>query len=75
MFSPKVVLFGRRGVAPMVGGMMLINEWNFHLPLPQAMVLLFARRFLCCWFRYRTLASGRAGATEYPNPRIYAFSG
>ncbi|WP_001112935.1 MASE1 domain-containing protein, partial [Salmonella enterica] len=38
MFS-VLFLFGRRGVAPMVGGMMLTNEWNFHLPLPQAMVL------------------------------------
>ncbi len=44
MFS-VLFLFGRRGVAPMVGGMMLTNEWNFHLPLPQAMVLLFCQTF------------------------------
>lgn len=38
-------LFGRRGVAPMIVAMTLTNEWNFHLPLPQAMVLLFCQTF------------------------------
>ncbi|SUH35973.1 protein YfeA [Salmonella enterica subsp. enterica] len=72
MFS-VLFLFGRRGVAPMVGGMMLTNEWNFHLPLPQAMVLLFCQTFpVLLVLRYRTLAAGRALALRNTQPRHLA---
>ncbi|SUG87502.1 protein YfeA [Salmonella enterica subsp. enterica] len=72
MFS-VLFLFGRRGVAPMVGGMMLTNEWNFHLPLPQAMVLLFCQTFpVLLGLRYRSLAAGRALALRNTQPRHLA---
>ncbi|EAA8368678.1 sensor domain-containing phosphodiesterase [Salmonella enterica] len=65
-------LFGRRGVAPMAGGMMLTNEWNFHLPLPQAMVLLFCQTFpvllACAIVRWQLGARWRYGI---PNKDIW----
>ncbi|EBR5317360.1 sensor domain-containing phosphodiesterase [Salmonella enterica] len=71
MFS-VLFLFGRRGVAPMVGGMMLTNEWNFHLPLPQAMVLLFCQTFpvllVCAIVRWQLGARWRYGI---PNQGIW----
>ncbi|EHW5416465.1 sensor domain-containing phosphodiesterase [Salmonella enterica] len=71
MFS-VLFLFGRRGVAPMAGGMMLTNEWNFHLPLPQAMVLLFCQTFpvllVCAIVRWQLGARWRYGI---PNQGIW----
>lgn len=40
-----LMLFGRHGIAPVIIGMYLTNLWNFDLPFPQEMVLLFCQVF------------------------------
>ncbi len=57
MFSVLFLFSGRRGVAPMVGGMMLTNEWNFHLPLPGDGAAI--TDVSVAGLRYRTLALAR----------------
>lgn len=50
-------LFGRHGIAPVILGMMLTNQWNFHLPFAQAAVLLFCQLFfvlgMCALVRWQ----------------------
>ncbi len=67
-----LLIFGRRGVAPIVLGMLITNEWNLHLPFTQSLVLLFCQMLsvlgVCALVRWRLGSRWRHGL---PNRNIW----
>ncbi|CBG89557.1 bifunctional diguanylate cyclase/phosphodiesterase [Citrobacter rodentium] len=67
-----LLIFGRRGVAPIVLGMFITNLWNLDLSFTQSVVLLFCQIFcvlgVCALARWRIGSRWRYGL---PNRNIW----
>lgn len=67
-----MLLFGWRGVLPVVLGLYLTNHWNLHLPFTQGVVLLFCQMFAvlgtCALVRWHLGPRWRVGL---PNRNIW----
>lgn len=63
-----LLIFGRRGIAPVILGMFIANCWNLHLPFAQSVVLLFCQTFsvlaICAVVRWRLGSRWRFGLPD-----------